>query len=88
MIAQVPYATAEDVDRAARAAHAAFLKWREVPVVDRVQVLYRYKELLESTRRKLARILTTGERQDAGRRAGQRAAGDPDGGGGVRHAAA
>ena len=38
-----PYATADDVDRAARAAHEAFLKWREVPVVDRVQVFYRYK---------------------------------------------
>ena len=29
VLAEVPYA------------HAAFLKWREVPVVDRVQVLYR-----------------------------------------------
>ena len=47
VIAQVPYATAEDIDRTARAAHQAFLKWREVPVVDRVQVFYRYKDLLE-----------------------------------------
>jgi len=26
-----------------RAAHEAFLKWREVPVVERVQPLYRYQ---------------------------------------------
>ncbi len=57
-IAQVPYAAAEDVDRAARAAHAAFLRWREVPVVDRVQVLYRYKDLLEKHAAEIARILS------------------------------
>src|SRR5258708_3363135 len=58
-IAEVPYATAEDVDRMARAAYEAFLKWREVPVVDRVQVLYRYKTLLEKNADDVARILTT-----------------------------
>ena len=59
VIARVPYATADDVDRAARAAHAAFLKWREVPVVDRVQIFYRYKDLLEKHADEVARILTT-----------------------------
>ncbi|MGH9720434.1 MAG: CoA-acylating methylmalonate-semialdehyde dehydrogenase [Bryobacteraceae bacterium] len=59
VIAQVPYATEEDVDRTARAAHAAFLKWREVPVADRVQVLYRYKDLLEKHHLEIARILST-----------------------------
>jgi malonate-semialdehyde dehydrogenase (acetylating)/methylmalonate-semialdehyde dehydrogenase len=59
VIAQVPYATAADIDRAARAAHAAYLKWREVPVVDRVQVFYRYKELLEKHADEIARILTS-----------------------------
>ena len=58
-IAEVPYAAAEDVDRAARAAHAAFLKWREVPVVDRVQVFYRYKDLLEKHAGEVARTLST-----------------------------
>ncbi|HXM46118.1 MAG TPA: CoA-acylating methylmalonate-semialdehyde dehydrogenase [Bryobacteraceae bacterium] len=58
-IAQVPYATAEDVDRTARAAHAAFLKWREVPVVERVQVFYRYKDLLEKHAGEIARILSS-----------------------------
>ncbi|MGA3040252.1 MAG: CoA-acylating methylmalonate-semialdehyde dehydrogenase [Bryobacteraceae bacterium] len=59
VIAQVPYATADDVDRTARAAHAAFLKWREVPVVERVQVFYRYKDLLEKHAGEIARILST-----------------------------
>ncbi len=59
VIAQVPYATAEDVDRTARAAHAAFLEWRDVPVVDRVQVLYRYKTLLDRHADEIARILST-----------------------------
>jgi malonate-semialdehyde dehydrogenase (acetylating)/methylmalonate-semialdehyde dehydrogenase len=46
-IAEVAYAAETDIDRAVWAAHEAFLKWRNVPVVDRVQVLYRYKALLE-----------------------------------------
>jgi malonate-semialdehyde dehydrogenase (acetylating) / methylmalonate-semialdehyde dehydrogenase len=57
-IAEVPYADASDIDRAVRAAHEAFLKWREVPVVERVQVLYRYKALLERHLDEVASILT------------------------------
>jgi len=59
VIAEVPYATAEEVDRTVRAAHEAFLKWRNVPVVDRVQVFYRYKSLLDKHHEELARVLTT-----------------------------
>jgi malonate-semialdehyde dehydrogenase (acetylating)/methylmalonate-semialdehyde dehydrogenase len=59
VIAQLPYATADDVDRTAHAAHAAFLKWREVPVAERVQVFYRYKNLLEKHAEEIARILST-----------------------------
>src|SRR5256885_5063 len=58
VLAEVPYAGEADVDRAVRAAHDAFLKWREVPVVDRVQVLYRYKTLLDKHADEIARILT------------------------------
>jgi malonate-semialdehyde dehydrogenase (acetylating)/methylmalonate-semialdehyde dehydrogenase len=57
-IAEVTYADATDVDRAVRAAHEAFLKWREVPVVDRVQVLYRFKALLEKHQGDMAGTLT------------------------------
>jgi malonate-semialdehyde dehydrogenase (acetylating) / methylmalonate-semialdehyde dehydrogenase len=59
VLAQVPFATDADVDRAVRSAHAAFLKWRAVPVVDRVQVLYRYKDLLEKHALRLAATLTS-----------------------------
>src|SRR5579863_3236361 len=58
-IAQVAYATVEDVDRTVQAAHAAYLKWRDVPVIDRMQPLYRYKTLLEKHHNELASTLTT-----------------------------
>jgi malonate-semialdehyde dehydrogenase (acetylating)/methylmalonate-semialdehyde dehydrogenase len=58
VLAEVPYAVEADIDRAVRSAHEAFLKWRDVPVVDRVQVLYRYKPLLEQHSAELAAILT------------------------------
>ena len=57
-LAEVPYAEGADIDRAARAAHEAYLKWRDVPVVERVQVLYRYKALLEKHTEELAATLT------------------------------
>jgi malonate-semialdehyde dehydrogenase (acetylating)/methylmalonate-semialdehyde dehydrogenase len=59
ILAEVPYANPSDVDSAVRTAHAAFLKWREVPVVDRVQVLYRYRALLDKCANDLAAILTS-----------------------------
>jgi malonate-semialdehyde dehydrogenase (acetylating)/methylmalonate-semialdehyde dehydrogenase len=59
VLAEIPYATAEDVDRAVRAAHEAFLTWREVPVVDRVQPLYRFKALLEKHAADVAALLTS-----------------------------
>lgn len=58
VLAEVPLATAADVDHAIETAHAGYLKWRDVPVVDRVQVLYRYKTLLETYQMDLAGMLT------------------------------
>src|SRR5215475_3930260 len=58
-LAEVPYATTDDIDRAVRNAHDAFLKWRDVPVVDRVQPLYRFKALLEKHAAEVAAILTS-----------------------------
>jgi malonate-semialdehyde dehydrogenase (acetylating)/methylmalonate-semialdehyde dehydrogenase len=57
-LAEVPYATTDDVDRAVRSAHEAFLKWREVPVIDRVQPLYKFKTLLEKHHADIASTLT------------------------------
>jgi malonate-semialdehyde dehydrogenase (acetylating) / methylmalonate-semialdehyde dehydrogenase len=58
VLAEVPFANEADVDRAVHSAHTAFLKWRAVPVVDRVQVLYRYKDLLERHAAEIAATLT------------------------------
>src|SRR5208282_1451537 len=58
VLTEAPYASEADVDRAVRTAHEAFLKWRDVPVVDRVQVLYRFKALFEEHATEVAAILT------------------------------
>ncbi|MBI1898238.1 MAG: aldehyde dehydrogenase family protein, partial [Acidobacteria bacterium] len=58
VLAHVPYAAEADVNRAVQAAHEAFLKWRDVPVVDRVQVLYAYRALLEKHAAEVALTLT------------------------------
>ena len=58
VIAHLTYAQAADVDRAAKSAHEKFKEWREVPVIDRVQPLYRYKTLLEKYSSDVAAILT------------------------------
>jgi len=57
-IAQVAYASEADVNRTVELAHQAYLKWRDVPVVERVQPLYRYKALLEKHANDLAATLT------------------------------
>ncbi|MFT3787046.1 MAG: aldehyde dehydrogenase family protein [Tepidisphaeraceae bacterium] len=45
-LATVPYASAADAAKAVEAAHAAFAAWTETPVVERVRVLYKFRELL------------------------------------------
>ena len=58
-IAKVPVSTAEEVDAAVAAAHSAFLAWRQVPAPERVQPLFRLKQLLEEHREELAVTITT-----------------------------
>ncbi|HET8732383.1 MAG TPA: aldehyde dehydrogenase family protein, partial [Anaeromyxobacteraceae bacterium] len=53
-LAHVPLCGPADVDVAVRAAADAFAAWRAVPVMDRVQVLFRYKALLEREQEALA----------------------------------
>jgi malonate-semialdehyde dehydrogenase (acetylating)/methylmalonate-semialdehyde dehydrogenase len=59
VIGRTPLSTAGDVDLAVRAATRAFPAWRETPVNARVQVLYRFKALLERHFDELARTVTT-----------------------------
>jgi malonate-semialdehyde dehydrogenase (acetylating)/methylmalonate-semialdehyde dehydrogenase len=58
IIARVPMGGAEDVDRAVRAAQAAFPAWRATPPVNRVRPLFRFRELLETHFEDIARIVT------------------------------
>lgn len=58
-IATVPYGTAEDVDRAVKAAKAAYPEWRETPPLTRARYLFRLKEAFEEQFEEIARVLTT-----------------------------
>lgn len=57
-IATVAYGTAGDVDRAVRAARAAFPAWRETPPLSRARYLFRLKEAFEENFEEIAETLT------------------------------
>ncbi|MDX2080852.1 MAG: CoA-acylating methylmalonate-semialdehyde dehydrogenase [Terrimicrobiaceae bacterium] len=59
VIAEAPMAGADLVDSAVRAADGAFVDWWETPVVDRVQVFFRYKMLLEEHLEELVTLVAT-----------------------------
>jgi malonate-semialdehyde dehydrogenase (acetylating) / methylmalonate-semialdehyde dehydrogenase len=48
VIAETPLSTAADVDRAVQAAARAYPGWSSTPVVQRIQILFRFKALLEA----------------------------------------
>ncbi|HTY11638.1 MAG TPA: CoA-acylating methylmalonate-semialdehyde dehydrogenase [Bacteroidota bacterium] len=56
-IAEVPISTARDVDAAAAAASNAFQTWSSVPIKERAEVFYRYKNLLEKNAGDLAALV-------------------------------
>jgi malonate-semialdehyde dehydrogenase (acetylating)/methylmalonate-semialdehyde dehydrogenase len=58
VIAEVPLSTAEDVDRAVQCAQKALKGWRNTPVTERIQVMFKYKQLLEENFEKIARGIT------------------------------
>ncbi len=58
VIGKTPLGTAKDVDLAVKTAKKAFEMWRQTPVIDRVQVLFRLKTLLEEHAEELARLIT------------------------------
>jgi len=57
-LGEVPLSSAEDVDQAAQAAARAFQDWRRTPATDRVQYLFRLKNLMEEHFEELARSIT------------------------------
>ncbi len=58
VLVNVPLSPAEDVDRAAKMAAAAFHEWRRVPAPIRIQYLFRLKNLLEEHFEELASTVT------------------------------
>lgn len=60
VMARVPAgkAAAAEVDKAVAAAHAAYLQWKDVPVLKRIQPLFRLKQLLEENSAEIARLIT------------------------------
>jgi len=56
--ARVPLSTAADVDTATQAGQTAFREWRNVPAMERVQYLFKLKNLLEGQVEELARVIT------------------------------
>jgi malonate-semialdehyde dehydrogenase (acetylating)/methylmalonate-semialdehyde dehydrogenase len=57
-IAATPIGDASEVGRAIEAAHAAFPEWAETPAVERAQVMFNFKQLLENHFEELAQIVT------------------------------
>jgi len=58
IIGKCPLGTSQDADGGVKAAKEAFKTWREVPVIDKVQILFRLKTLLEKNFEDLSRICT------------------------------
>jgi malonate-semialdehyde dehydrogenase (acetylating)/methylmalonate-semialdehyde dehydrogenase len=58
-MAEAPRCTAEEVDAAVEAAAAAYPAWRDTPITERVQVMFRLKERLESNLHDLSVLLST-----------------------------
>ncbi len=56
-LARVPMCSTDEVNQAIQAAHEAFPGWAETPVLKRVQVLYRFRELLETHHQDLVMTL-------------------------------
>src|SRR5437773_10733450 len=57
-IGKVPLSNASEVARAVEAAAAAYPEWRRTPPEDRIQPLFKLKQLLEDHVDEVARILT------------------------------
>ena len=58
VLGAVPMSSKDDVDAACRAAAEAFPDWRNTPVTERIQHLFRLKNLLEEHLDELARLIT------------------------------
>ena len=58
VITKTPLGSKSDVEAAARAASEAFPAWRRTPVQDRVQYLFKLRDLLKANHDEIARLIT------------------------------
>ena len=58
LVDTVPAATAEDVARAVECARTAQKEWAKIPVYERVEIMYKFIELVERDKEDLARTLS------------------------------
>lgn len=54
----VPAATKEDVDKAVACAKAAQKKWAAVPVSEKVEIMYKFLDIVDDNKEKLAQVLS------------------------------
>ena len=59
VVAQAPCATVAEVEKAIASARAAFREWSATPVIKRIQVLYRIRDLIIEHQDELARLVAT-----------------------------
>jgi len=58
VLARVPFATAEEVQRAVASAKTAFVTWRKTPIGTRARIFLRYQQLIREHLSELAALLT------------------------------
>lgn len=57
-ITEIALANQNDVNQAVEAAKSAFAKWSETPITQRIQFMFKYKQLLDEHFEETARIIT------------------------------
>ncbi|SEO47946.1 CoA-acylating methylmalonate-semialdehyde dehydrogenase [Pseudomonas sp. Snoq117.2] len=58
VLARVPFATTEEIQRAVASAKAAFATWRKTPIGARARIFLRYQQLIREHMSELAALLT------------------------------
>jgi malonate-semialdehyde dehydrogenase (acetylating)/methylmalonate-semialdehyde dehydrogenase len=56
--ATVDFASVEEVDHAVAVAKEAFKSWRQTPLSRRAEILFKFRELIDAKRRKIAELIT------------------------------
>ena len=58
LLARVPAGSGDDVALAAEKAYQAYLSWKEIPATQRIQYLFRMKQILEKNADEISEICT------------------------------